>query len=63
MEEEPKMATSSAIPMPYIVSETDETYKKDEKVVNKNVKHKNRKRNKGNLVIENDDDDDDPKNV
>lgn len=62
MEEEPKMASSSAIPMPYILSETDQTNIKDEKVVNKNIKHKNRKRNKGNLSVENGDDDD-PKNV
>lgn len=61
MEEEPIMATSSeAIPMPYHVSEIDKTIKKDEKVVNKSIKNKNRKRNKGNIAIENDDD---PKNV
>lgn len=56
MEDEPKMATSSeAIPMPYIVPETDQNIKKDNKVVNKGTKNKNRKRNKGN-VVENDED-------
>lgn len=55
------MASSSeAIPMPYFVSEIDRKTKKDEKVINKGLKNKNRKRNKGNLVVE---DDDDAKNV
>lgn len=61
MEDELKITTSSeAIPMPYHFSETDQTIKKDENVVNYKIKNKNRKRNKGNIVIENDDD---PKNV
>lgn len=58
MEDEPKMATSSeAIPMAYLESEIDQKVKKDEKVINKSMKNKNRKRNKGNIVTENDDDD------
>lgn len=57
MEDEPKMATSSeAIPMPYIVPGTDQNIKKDDKVVNKGIKNKNRKRNKGNVVVESNDD-------
>lgn len=61
MKDEPKIRVSSeAIPMPYYVSETDQTIKNDEKVVNYKIKNKNRKRNKGNIAIENDDD---PKNV
>lgn len=56
MEDEPKMASSfDAIPMPYFVSEIDQNAKKEDKFVNKNIKNKNRKRNKGNLVVENDD--------
>lgn len=55
MEDEPKMASSfDAIPMPYLVSEIDQNVKKEDKFVNKNTKNKNRKRNKGN-VVENDD--------
>lgn len=42
--------------MPYFVSETDEKIKKDEKVVIKGVKNKNRKRNKGNIFVENNND-------
>jgi len=53
MEDEPKMASSEAIPMPYVTFETDQNIKKEEKI-NKNVKNKNRKRNKGNLAVEND---------
>lgn len=56
MEDEPNMATSSeAIPMPYLVPEIDQKVKKDEKVLNKSIKNKNRKRNKGNIVTENND--------
>lgn len=56
MEDEPKMASSfDAIPMPYLVSEIDQNVKKEDKFVNKNTKNKNRKRNKGNVVVENDD--------
>lgn len=56
MVNEPRMTIpSEAIPMPYLVSETDRKVKNDDKVVNKNVKNKNRKRNKGNIVIENED--------
>lgn len=52
VDDELKMATSSeAIPMPYLVSENDQNIKKDNKVVNKNIKNKNRKRNKGNIVV------------
>jgi len=51
------MASSSdAIPMPYLVSEIDKQIKDDEKVINKGIKNKNRKRNKANIVVENDDD-------
>lgn len=49
-------ASSDAIPMPYFVSETDQQIKEDEKVVNKGIKNKNRKRNKANIVVENEDD-------
>lgn len=57
MEDEPKMASSfDAIPMPYVVSEIDQNVKKEDKFVNKNMKTKSRKRNKGNVVVENDDD-------
>lgn len=48
------MASSEAIPMPYFAHETNQKIKKDEKVINKGVKNKNRKRNKGTLVFEND---------
>lgn len=55
MNNEAKMATSSeAIPMPYLVSETSQKTKKDEKVLNKSMKNKNRKRNKGNIIAEHD---------
>lgn len=55
MVNEPKMAASSEpIPMPYLVSDTERKLKNDDKVVNKSIKNKNRKRNKGNLVVEND---------
>ncbi|KAL4111775.1 hypothetical protein QTP88_015664 [Uroleucon formosanum] len=55
--DEPKMASSSnAIPMPYLVSEMNQQIKDDEKVINKGIKNKNRKRNKANIVVENDDD-------
>jgi len=46
-------ASSDAIPMPYSVSETDQQMK-DEKIVNKGIKNKNRKRNKANTIIESD---------
>lgn len=59
MEDEPRMASSEAIPMPYFTSETDQNIKKEEKI-NKNVKNKNRKRNKGNIAVENHND---PTNV
>jgi len=49
-------SSSNAIPMPYLVSEMDHQTKEDEKVVNKGIKNKNRKRNKTNIVVENDDD-------
>lgn len=48
------MASSfDAIPMPYFISETDQQIKEEEKVVNKTIKNKNRKRNKANIVVEN----------
>lgn len=48
------MATSSeAIPMPYFGSETNQNIKKDEKIINKGIKNKNRRRNKVTLVVEN----------
>lgn len=53
-------SSCEAIPMTYFVSEIDQKSKKDEKVVNKGLKNKNRKRNKGNLIVK---DDDDAKNV
>lgn len=49
-------ASSEAIPMPYFVSETNQKIKNDEKVINKGVKHKNRRRNKGSVVVENNED-------
>jgi len=49
-------SSSNAIPMPYLVSEMDQQMKEDEKVVNKGIKNKNRKRNKANIVVENEDD-------
>lgn len=56
MESEPRKAASSeAIPMPYHVSDTDKKIKKEEKIVNKSIKNKIRKRNKGSLAVENDD--------
>lgn len=57
MVDELKMASSSeTIPMPYLISENDQKIKKDDKLVNKNIKNKSRKRNKGNVVVETDDD-------
>lgn len=57
MVDEPKMAASSeAIPMPYHDSEVDQKIKKEEKIVNKGIKNKNRKRNKGSIVVENNSD-------
>jgi len=49
-------ASSDAIPMPYLVSEMDQLIKEDEQVINKGIKNKNRKRNKANIIVENDDD-------
>lgn len=40
--------------MPYHVSGVGQQINKDEKVMNKGVKNKNRKRNKANTVVEND---------
>lgn len=58
MVDELKMTTSSeAIPMPYLVSENNQKVKKDDKViVNKIIKNKTRKRNKGNIIVETDSD-------
>ncbi|VVC32394.1 Hypothetical protein CINCED_3A025206 [Cinara cedri] len=56
-EDESKMAASSeAIPMPYFVSEGNQKIKNDEKIINKGVKNKNRKRNKNTVVVENNED-------
>lgn len=48
-------ASSEAIPMPYFAFETNQKIKKDEKVINKGVKNKNRKRNKGTVVFDDED--------
>jgi len=48
-------ASSDAIPMPYLVTEMDQQMKEDEKMVNKGIKNKNRKRNKANIVENYDD--------
>lgn len=56
MVDKSKIAVSSeAMPMPYLASEIDRKVKNNDKVVNKSTKNKNRKRNKGNIAIENDD--------
>lgn len=44
-------ASSDAIPMPYSVFETNQQMK-DEKIVNKGIKNKNRKRNNANTITE-----------
>jgi len=49
-------ASTDAIPMPYLISEVDQQIKGNEKVINKGIKNKNRKRNKANIFVENDDD-------
>lgn len=57
MEDEPRMASSEAIPMPYFTSDSDQNIKKEEKLINKNVKNKNRKRTKANsMAVENNND-------
>ncbi|XP_050543387.1 erythroid differentiation-related factor 1 isoform X2 [Daktulosphaira vitifoliae] len=57
MNDEPFMAgTSDAIPMPYNSTTIENKPKKEDKVISKTSKNKNRKRNKGNSILNNDDD-------